>query len=61
MASIGPSNPDRSLLDLLVPGLLDPKVREPILKAAASKNSGPDAALRDAARRILTLPEYQLT
>jgi uncharacterized protein (DUF1800 family) len=49
------------LLDLLVPGLLDPKVRQPILQAAASRDPGPDAALRDAARRILTLPEYQLT
>jgi hypothetical protein len=49
------------LLDLLIPGLRDPRVREPILKAATAKDSAPDAALRDAARRILTLPEYQLT
>jgi uncharacterized protein (DUF1800 family) len=60
----GADRPDaaaRFLLDLLVPGPLDPKVRDPIVKAATSKDAGADAAVRDAARRILTLPEYQLT
>ncbi len=49
------------LLDLLVPDLRVAKVHEPILKAATAKDASPDAALRDATRRILTLPEYQLT
>ena len=49
------------LLDLLVPGPLDPRVRGPIVKAATAKDAGADAAVRDAARRILTLPEFQLT
>ncbi len=57
----GPTQAARFLLDLLVSWPLDPKVRDPIVKAAASKDAGPDAAVRDAARRILTLPEYQLT
>ncbi|MGP0068552.1 MAG: DUF1800 domain-containing protein [Isosphaeraceae bacterium] len=48
------------LLDLLVPGLHDPKVRDPIVKAAASRESGSDSGPRDATQRILTLPEYQL-
>jgi uncharacterized protein (DUF1800 family) len=48
------------LLDLLVPGPLDPAVKGPILKAAAAGPADGGAALRDAARRILNLPEYQL-
>ena len=49
----GAGRPDaaaRFLLDLLVPDPLDPKVREPIVKAATSKDAGADAAVRDAAR-----------
>jgi uncharacterized protein (DUF1800 family) len=60
----GANRPDaaaRFLIDLLVPGPLDPKVRDPIVKAATSNAANPDAAVRDAGRRILTLPEYQLT
>ncbi len=56
-----PEKAGRFLLDLLVPGPLGVHVREPIFKAAAAKAGSPEAALRDAARRILTLPEYQLT
>jgi hypothetical protein len=50
----------RFLLDLLIAGPLDPKVRDTILKAATAKNLDREQAARDAARRILTLPEYQL-
>ena len=60
----GFARPDQAgtfLLDLLVPTLSEKTVRDPILKAANSKDSGVDAALRDATQRILTLPEYQLT
>ena len=39
---------------------LDPKVRDSILKAAAAKDIDSEVAARDAVRRILTLPEYQL-
>ena len=48
------------LLDLLVAGPLDPAVKRPILKAVMARAADGDAALRDAARRILNLPEYQL-
>jgi hypothetical protein len=49
----------RFLMDLLLPGPLEPQVRDPILKAAATGIDS-DLAVREAARRILTLPEYQL-
>jgi hypothetical protein len=49
----------RFLIDLLIPGPLEPAVRDPILQAAADGGDA-DAGLREAARRILTLPEYQL-
>jgi uncharacterized protein (DUF1800 family) len=55
-----PPEAARFLLDLLVPGAVEPAVRDPILKAVAAKATDDDAALRDAARRILNLPEYQL-
>jgi uncharacterized protein (DUF1800 family) len=48
------------LLDLLVPGPLDPDVRGSIGKAVSAKAAAAADALRDAARRILNLPEYQL-
>jgi uncharacterized protein (DUF1800 family) len=48
------------LIDLLLPGPLEPMVRDPILKAAVATSGDTEAALREAARRILTLPEYQL-
>jgi uncharacterized protein (DUF1800 family) len=50
----------RFLLDLLVPGPLDAAVKDPIMKALSAKAADGEAALRDAARRILNLPEYQL-
>jgi uncharacterized protein (DUF1800 family) len=50
----------RFFMDLLVPGPLDPKVRDPIFKVAAAKGGDSEVAARDAVRRILTLPEYQL-
>ncbi len=48
------------LLDLLVAVPLDAGVKPPILKAVMARAADGDAALRDAARRILNLPEYQL-
>jgi len=50
----------RFLLDLLGPGPIEAVVKDPILKAVAAKSADRDAAVRDAARRILNLPEYQL-
>jgi uncharacterized protein (DUF1800 family) len=47
-------------LDLLVPGALDPKVRDAILKTAAANQPDGETGIRDAVRQILTLPEYQL-
>jgi uncharacterized protein (DUF1800 family) len=55
-----PAEAARFLLDLLMPGPVEPAVREPILKALMARAADGDAALRDAARRILNLPEYQL-
>ncbi len=55
-----PAEAARFLLDLLLPGPLEPAVRDPILKAPLARAADGDAALRDAARRILNLPEYQL-
>jgi uncharacterized protein (DUF1800 family) len=54
-----PADATRFLLDLLIPGPVEPSVKDPILKAAA-KSTNRDAAVREAARRILNLPEYQL-
>jgi hypothetical protein len=48
------------LLDLLIAGPLDPSVKDPIQKAVAAQSADPARAVRDAARRILNLPEYQL-
>jgi hypothetical protein len=55
-----PAEAARFLLDLLMPGPVEPGVRDPILKALMARAADGDAALRDAARRILNLPEYQL-
>ena len=55
-----PADAAKFLLDLLVPGPVEPSVKDPILKAVAVGATGGEAALRDAARRILNLPEYQL-
>ncbi len=55
-----PADAARFLLDLLVPGPLDAAVKDPIIKALLARAADGDAALRDAARRILNLPEYQL-
>ncbi len=55
-----PPDAARFLLDLLVPGPVEPAVRDPIQKAVMAKAADGAAALRDAARRILNLPEYQL-
>jgi uncharacterized protein (DUF1800 family) len=55
-----PADAARFLLDLLVPGPLDAAVKDPIMKALSAKAADGEAALRDAARRILNLPEYQL-
>jgi hypothetical protein len=55
-----PAEGARFLLDLLLPGPLESSVRDPILSAVAARAAEGDAALRDAARRILNLPEYQL-
>ena len=55
-----PGSAVRFLMDLLLPGPLEPMVRDSITKAAVAKDVDSEAALREAARRILTLPEYQL-
>jgi uncharacterized protein (DUF1800 family) len=55
-----PEQAARFLLDLLIPGPVEPAVRDPILKALSAKSADGEAALRDAARRILNLPEYHL-
>jgi uncharacterized protein (DUF1800 family) len=55
-----PEEAARFLIHLLVPGTVEPSVKESILKAAAAKSADGDSAARDAARRILNLPEYQL-
>jgi uncharacterized protein (DUF1800 family) len=47
-------------VDLLASGGLEPKARQQIEKAAASKTSSDDAAAREVVRLILTAPEYQL-
>jgi uncharacterized protein (DUF1800 family) len=49
------------LIDLLLASQVDSKVRDTIVKATATKGVEPEVAVRDAARRILTLPEYQLS
>jgi uncharacterized protein (DUF1800 family) len=55
-----PADAAKYLLELLVPGPLDAAVKDPIMKALSAQAAACDAALRDAARRILNLPEYQL-
>jgi uncharacterized protein (DUF1800 family) len=55
-----PPEAARFLLDLLIPGPVEAAVRDPIIKAVMARAADGDAALRDAARRILNLPEYQL-
>jgi hypothetical protein len=55
-----PTDAVQFLLDLLGPGPLEASVKAPILKAVADKAADRNAALREAARRILNLPEYQL-
>jgi uncharacterized protein (DUF1800 family) len=58
---VRPEEVGRFFLTLLVAGPLDSKVRDSILKAAAASHPDSELAIRDAVRRILTLPEYQLT
>jgi hypothetical protein len=55
-----PAEAARFLLDLLLPGPLEASVKDPILKAAVSNPSDGMGPVREAARRILNLPEYQL-
>lgn len=56
----GPAEAARFLLDLLLPGPVEASVKDPILKVAASKPADVPGAVREAARRIMNLPEYQL-
>lgn len=56
----GPEPAVRFLLDLLLGGPVDSAVRGAILEAAKSRTADIGSALRDATRRILNLPEYQL-
>jgi uncharacterized protein (DUF1800 family) len=55
-----PADAAQFLLDLLIPGPVEAPVKDPLLKAVAAKSADRDGAVRDAARRILNLPEYQL-
>ncbi len=48
------------LIDLLLPSPPEPAVRDSIQKAVVARDVDTEAALREVARRILTLPEYQL-
>lgn len=55
-----PADAAKFLLDLLIPGPVEASVRDPIMKAVAASAADPAATVREAARRILNLPEYQL-
>jgi hypothetical protein len=55
-----PAEAAEFLLDLLLPGPIEASVRDPIFKALMARSADSGAALRDAARRIVNLPEYQL-
>src|SRR5262249_49588794 len=55
-----PAEAAQFLLDLLLPGPIEASVKEPIFKALMVRSADGDPALRDAARRLLNLPEYQL-
>ena len=60
MDSAAPPEAAQFLLDLLLPGPVEASVKDPIFKALMARSADGEAALRDAARRILNLPEYQL-
>ncbi len=55
-----PAEAGRFLLELLLPGPVEAAVKDPIFKAMMARSADAEAAVRDAARRILNLPEYQL-